>query len=81
MEAGAGNKIMTVFHRRLTTVDPRSKVKPGRLFSWKYRLRTWSGFAMMEEAPRRVRLNASNAVLGLHETLFTLNSLLNDQPT
>jgi len=39
---------MNVFHRKVTIVNPRSKVIPGRLFSRKYRLRTWCGFAIMD---------------------------------
>jgi len=28
---GTGNKVLNVFHRELTIVDPRTKVLPGRL--------------------------------------------------
>src|SRR6218665_3527324 len=29
---GTGNKVLSVFHRELTIVDPRTKVIPGRFF-------------------------------------------------
>ena len=44
-----GNKVLSVFHRELTIVDPRTKVIPGRLlFREVSPIRTWCGFVMMD---------------------------------